>query len=206
MSEDRRELVFFYLKASITVHNSQQFRDSHNKSQIFTALAKYSKCVIIEMEVVVMNTLTAREAARVILTYGSMEHKKLQKIMYFFDGLQLAVSGKPFLNADFEAWVHGPVCREVYAAYGSYRMYEMIPETSASDRDLLTETQRKFFDVFYQVYGGYNADELEAISHNTTPWMNKRIGLEPWEASTTRIDKREMLQYFSELLERNQVE
>lgn len=153
-----------------------------------------------------MNMLTAREAARVILTYGNMEHKKLQKLLYFFDGFQLAVSGKSFLDADFEAWVHGPVCREVYATYANFRMYELIPSVSVSERELLTENQRQLFDVFYKVYGGFNSDDLEAISHNTTPWLNKRVGLEPWEPSTARIDKGEMQQYFAELLERNQVE
>ena len=49
--------------------------------------------------------------------YGPMSHLKLQKLLYYCDAYSLAYFDNPLIEDDFEAWVHGPVCRRLIHYY-----------------------------------------------------------------------------------------
>lgn len=43
-----------------------------------------------------------------------LNHMKLQKLIYYIDAWHLVFFYEPLINENFEAWVHGPVVREVW--------------------------------------------------------------------------------------------
>ena len=46
--------------------------------------------------------------------YEGLTHLKIQKLLYFADGIALAVTDKPLFSEKIYAWPHGPVIKEVY--------------------------------------------------------------------------------------------
>ena len=52
-------------------------------------------------------------AGYILKHFGPMSHLKLQKILFYCQAYHLAYFDKALFNEDFEAWVHGPVCRDV---------------------------------------------------------------------------------------------
>ena len=64
-----------------------------------------------------LNQIDAPVLADFILhNYGEMSHLKLQKLLYYCEAYHLAYFDASLIRQDFEAWVHGPVCREVFLA------------------------------------------------------------------------------------------
>ena len=52
---------------------------------------------------------------------------KLQKLLYYVQAWFLGIEGKRFLNTSFEAWVHGPVSRDVFDRFkDSKNLYSQI--------------------------------------------------------------------------------
>ena len=57
---------------------------------------------------------------------------KLQKILYFAQGLHLATYGTPLIQENFQAWKFGPVIPEIYQIYKFYGS-EPITDTTLAD-------------------------------------------------------------------------
>ena len=52
---------------------------------------------------------------------------KLQKLIYYIQAWSLGINKEPMMNARFEAWVHGPVCRQLYERFKSTKsLYSVI--------------------------------------------------------------------------------
>ena len=116
--------------------------------------------------------LDARTLSLLMLSFGSMSNKKLQKICYYMYSWYLAVFEKRVANIQFEAWVHGPVCRDIYNMYKRYG-WEDIPVYIGFIP--VEEDVKAFASLIWSVYGNYSADELEQMTHQEFPWQNARI-------------------------------
>ena len=46
--------------------------------------------------------------------YEGLTHLKIQKLLYYADGINLAITGKPLFEDKIYAWPHGPVIKNVY--------------------------------------------------------------------------------------------
>lgn len=42
---------------------------------------------------------------------------KLQKLLYYVEAWHAALKDKALFSNDFEAWAHGPVCKDVFIKY-----------------------------------------------------------------------------------------
>ena len=95
---------------------------------------------------------------------------KLQKLLYYAQGMNLALYDKPLFNEPIVAWEHGPVVESVYQIYkinGSQGITEFEPpeETFTEDEeDTLQFTQNSF--------GQFSAWKLRDMTHNETPWKD----------------------------------
>lgn len=107
--------------------------------------------------------------ARPTLTGGAVTHLKLQKLAFYCFGGAAAADLEAQLGAVyFEAWKHGPVCREIYdefCAFGAGELPSHRPaETYSADlSDRLTDV--------LAVYGGLDAWSLRHQSHLEEPWV-----------------------------------
>lgn len=137
-----------------------------------------------------------------------MTHKKLQKLLYFSYGIYLVtynenvhdLKNKLFIN-NFQAWVHGPVDPSVYELYknnGINLLY--IEETYVNNFNIKT---LKVLNKTIELYGKYDADELEQITHEQLPWQNARKELGPTDISTNRLSDEDIFITFRDLLNYN---
>ena len=115
--------------------------------------------------------LDARTLSLLMLSFGSMSNKKLQKMCYYMYSWYLAIFKERVANVQFEAWVHGPVCRDIYNMYKRYG-WEDIP--SYIGFIPVEEEVKAFASLIWNLYGNYSADELEQMTHKEHPWQNAR--------------------------------
>jgi len=147
--------------------------------------------------------ITIFDIANTFLTIESMTHKKLQKLCYYTQAWYLALNRQPLVNTDFEAWIHGPVCAELYHCYktNGYKAIksekEEVPEIIAKDEYILN-----FIKNIHDVYGNLTGTELELLTHSEDPWKNARKGLREWEPSYRVISEEDMINYYSKDIHR----
>lgn len=125
---------------------------------------------------------------------------KLQKLVYFAHGWHLAITGKPLINEQVEAWQWGPVIKSLYHEFkeygnqpiveraggisferdGGFHLTWTVPsmdEESVNAED--TETAKEIIRRVWDVYKGLTAVQLSKMTHESgTPWdkTNKRHG------------------------------
>lgn len=68
----------------------------------------------------------------------------------------------------FEAWVPGPVVRELYNRFSDYKWRAIDEEIK---RPELPEEVISHLVETYKVFGGFSAYELEQLTHQEKPWM-----------------------------------
>lgn len=128
-------------------------------------------------------------------------NKKLQKLLYYAQAWSLAINDKKLFDEPIEAWVHGPAIRSVYVQYKDFGFGPIKQVvTPASFKDISVD-DTKILDEIWRVYGKYDADYLELLTHSEEPWQNARAGIEPDEGSSNIIDPTSMRDYYRAKLE-----
>ena len=147
-----------------------------------------------------ISTIDAQLLADFILkNFGPMSHLKLQKLLYYCEAYHLAYFDVPLMNQEFEAWVHGPVCREVFSQLKSKALlYSDIAFMGDYDptpilRNILTTDQVQLIEDTASELVTWTGLQLEATTHNEKPWIEARYGLSPADKSTRIISKNTMI-------------
>lgn len=143
--------------------------------------------------------ITIKTLAQIMLSFGASSNKKLQKICYYAYAWHLALYHRRLAPAYFEAWVHGPVSRELYNCYKEYG-WDEIPCYQGfvcADNDTIS-----FCKVVWELYGGYTADELESMTHQELPWQKAREGYGKFEPSDRLLNDEDIVIYFSNELQK----
>lgn len=137
---------------------------------------------------------------RWFLSKQEMSPKKLQKMLYYAQAWTVTLLNdsneeiKNYLFDDkFEAWVHGPVIPSVYQEYKSYG-YEKIPMVNEEFK--FTQEIEDVLNQVLDVYGHYNGNELENITHQEKPWASARKDYHPLEICNNVITKKSMYDYY----------
>lgn len=149
-----------------------------------------------------MDQVSVKDVAKTLLSYESMTHKKLQKLCYYVQGWHMALLGEPLFEEDIEAWVHGPVCPTLYQDYKDYGWEEIPSEKNKSDN--ISGRSLELIEEVLDIYGDFDGDELEGLSHEERPWKEARGDLKPLEPSNAKIDLGIMREYFLELYQEGQ--
>lgn len=139
------------------------------------------------------------DLAKAFLSIDSMSNKKLQKLCYYAQAWHLALEDEALIDEDFQAWIHGPVCPELYFEYKLYG-YEDIPKNETYS-DYVPEEFLDYAKNVYEAYGELTGNELESISHSEDPWREARGSLKPWEGSNEIITKESMKRYYRKEVE-----
>ncbi|MFZ4863970.1 Panacea domain-containing protein [Sphingobacterium sp. Mn56C] len=140
----------------------------------------------------------------------TVSHKKLQKLLYYVEAWHLVNFGKPILEEEFQAWVHGPVIPELYQKlkdFGFNDLKVINEEEETVDKEIESIIQKNGLDenkveFIYSVldnYGSLSSFELELLSHSEKPWIDARGNCAPHERCTTVISKETMLEFYSQL-------
>lgn len=140
------------------------------------------------------------DLAKAFLSIEPMSNKKLQKLCYYAQAWHLALNDEPLVENKFEAWIHGPVCPELYQEYKHYGYYD-IPEGKLPDIIANDSYTLDFIKGIYKVYGHLSGDDLEYLTHKELPWLNARDGLEEWQCSNVLISENDMKKYYKGIYE-----
>lgn len=100
-----------------------------------------------------------------------LTHLKLQKLVYYAQGVYLAVYDEPLFNEPIEAWAHGPVVPQLYAAYKKYKDGP-LPLPVDVDFSIYSEDVKEILDEVHCVYGQFSAWKLRDLTHEESPWKN----------------------------------
>ncbi len=150
-----------------------------------------------------IGTLDAQLLADYILQmYGPMSHLKLQKLLYYCEGYHLGYFNSSLIKEEFEAWVHGPVCRSVYNNLkGESVIYADLGFNGTNDpqseviNKLSTDQFQLIKDILEEL-STWTGLELENATHNEKPWIEARSGYGPADKCENIISKITMQVYF----------
>jgi uncharacterized phage-associated protein len=123
---------------------------------------------------------SAHDIAKLLITQSDPEigdiisNLKLQKLLYYCQGVNLAVYKQPLFKEDLFAWQYGPVVSEVYHKYKTYGS-SSINENIDDLIDIDTQSEDLIKEV-YEVYGQYSALKLMNMTHKESPWNETKIG------------------------------
>lgn len=130
--------------------------------------------------------------------YEGITHLKLQKLIYYAQGVYLAITGRKLFYNDIEAWTHGPVVPEVYEEYKKYgKRYIDDVTLTKEQEEIITdiEIDRETSEILNMVYDNfaiYTAWQLREMTHvKGGPW-DKAV-----KSGNTVIDTDDINEYFS---------
>jgi len=94
---------------------------------------------------------------------------KLQKLVYYAQGFNLAINGEKLFEEDILAWEHGPIVRELYEELKVHGGNALpVPDDISGDA---TDDQVSLIEEVNQVYGQFSAWKLRDMTHNEVPWL-----------------------------------
>lgn len=104
---------------------------------------------------------------------------KLQKLLYYVQGLALHIYNKPAFEDKILAWSYGPVVEEIYYKYKSKRR---SPISSVANAVKVCEGLENIIEIVINTYGKYSAGSLIDLTHDEEPWKNTDINEEIMQA------------------------
>lgn len=106
--------------------------------------------------------------------YELISHMKLQKLIYYCQGVYLALCDEPLFHDTIEAWPHGPVCPSLYH---NLKYLGSLPVTViAYCAPSLNDREKEIIRLVYDKYGQYSTGKLRQMTHNESPWKNAAQG------------------------------
>ena len=119
---------------------------------------------------------------------------KLQKLVYYCQAWHLAWNeGRPLFDDRIEAWINGPVVRNLYNLHrGKSNIYSI----SKGNADILTLCQKDSIQRVLDNYGDKEDAWLILRSHKEAPWKEARKGLGSMEASTNIVSIESIYRFY----------
>ncbi len=117
----------------------------------------------------------------------------LQKLLYFIQGIGIAIFSKNIYDTMPKAWAKGPVYPNIYHRFCSYGFAPLTMENTEND---LTEDEKHLADMVVEVFGKYSGNYLKEMTHKTLPWQNARQGIKEGSPSSNLINYKSMEGYF----------
>ena len=135
---------------------------------------------------------------------GKISSKKLQKLVYYAYAWVLTLLNdsseelniRLFDDAKFEAWVHGPVLRNLYAEYASYG-FENIEEPK--EQPEFVDDIQDILEQVWEVYGSYSGNQLESMTQQEVPWKNAHKDLSSLDSNSNSINDRDIFNFYKDL-------
>jgi len=126
----------------------------------------------------------------------SISPMKLQKLCYYAQGFYIALNNKKELFPnDFQAWQHGPVIKELYNEYKSFKWKPIDTDISLEKYENNLDEDNFLHDII-SYFGSYDGATLSAMTHKETPWLEARGGISDIEPSNAIITKENLYDYF----------
>ena len=117
---------------------------------------------------------------------------RLQKLLYYVQGVSSSFMPGPLFLDPCEAWENGPVYREVFQKFRSNTIDDVLG-------DLLADDERDLVDSVLTCFGRYDGDTLVLFTHNEPPWLDARGDLPADAPSEKIIPLESIIRYFAKV-------
>jgi uncharacterized phage-associated protein len=94
---------------------------------------------------------------------------KLQKLLYYMQGMYLGATGTPLFADEILAWKHGPV---VHTVWQKYRQNKKSPIKASKKNASIQPFDKRMLDEIYQEYRAFTPQQLVTMTHREKPWKN----------------------------------
>jgi uncharacterized phage-associated protein len=125
---------------------------------------------------------------------------KLQKLAYYSEAWSWAIEGKPLTGSPFQAWIHGPVSRELFDRFKDVKsLYSPAEKTdirAGFDPEKIDSDERTHVDRVLDAYARFTGSQLETMTHVEEPWIEARKGYGPTERCEVAIKTDLMQKYY----------
>ena len=101
---------------------------------------------------------------------------KLQKLLYYAQGLSLALREIPLFKEPILAWPYGPVVESVYDTYKCNKANGI--ENFNPPEDNFTADETAVLQFTQDTFGQFSAWKLADMTHEETPWQSTPLGEE----------------------------
>jgi uncharacterized phage-associated protein len=115
---------------------------------------------------------------------------KLQKLLYYAQGLCIGTMGRRLFNEKIFAWTHGPVVPFIYHKYKVFGA-NAIPMPEDFDQSTIANGTKGFLKEVYRVFGQFSAWKLRNMTHNEPPYQK-------FQKTQGEITVQAMKAYFSQ--------
>lgn len=135
--------------------------------------------------------------------FSDLNPLKLQKLLYYIQSWHLVFRGEKLFENDFEAWIHGPVVREVFGHFRSngVLMYEPMPTNRNFSNNLdLEKEQLEIIEDVLEEYGDKTPYHLECLTHREMPWIEARGDCSDTDICTNVINNDTIKKYYTSRL------
>ena len=126
----------------------------------------------------------------------------LQKILYYIQGINLALYEEEMFPEECRAWLHGPVYKDVYNLFRDFK-YNPIDDarfTIFDNSDVnLSSKEKNVIELVVNTFGMYSGKTLEKITHKEEPWIKAREGYGEGIPSDELITTDSMKDYFKKV-------
>ena len=97
---------------------------------------------------------------------------KLQKLLYYAQGMHLALYEEPLFPEAITAWQYGPVVESVYQKYkdngaDGIKIFESPTEN-------FSEREEKTLQFTQEAFGQFSAWKLANMTHEESPWQDTK--------------------------------
>ena len=144
-----------------------------------------------------MARLSAHNVAEYLLAQMSddcgdtISNMKLQKLLYYAQGVSLACNNTALFREQIRAWAHGPVVPSVYHKYKEHGA-GAIPKPADVNFAIFSNDDRAIMDEVWTVFGQFSGWKLRNMTHKEPPWKDTKQNAVITHAS--------MRKYFTTLL------
>ena len=133
-------------------------------------------------------------------TSARLNVHKLHKLLYYAQAWHLAIHDRPLFQGAFQAWVHGPVSREIYDRFrDSKGMYSAVFSSDIRpmfNMDALSVEEQRFLETLLEEYAPLTGTQLEEMTHAEDPWKEARRNCLPSQRCEVVIKEETMRSFY----------
>ena len=170
------------------------------KDRISSVAYKKSLGKTKQLELSKENSKLYNTALYIIKSLEEVDAMSLQKTLYFANGFSSLFLKERLFDDLPEAWIHGPVYREIYDCFSYYKANKLDYDEITKNIEIsLGEEEKEYLNTIIKDFACYSGSLLREMTHLTKPWKVSRAGLDEYEYSKRIIDEEEMNDYFKKI-------